>query len=123
MSGFAGSLVLIHHTLAELTRLQQLEMTVEEAALVLDAAGNVARHYDISFLSQKALDWTALVNVLAMVYGSRIIAIRAARGRRSASGASEIPPSPGGAPTELVVSEPRGFDLAVAHAMQEGPIQ
>ena len=82
--------------LATLLQCAELEISEPEAKALCDAAGNVARHYDVAFLSQKTLDWTALVNTLAMVYGTRAIAIRARRSqaRRTAAQDASAPSLP-----------------------------
>lgn len=64
-------------------------MDKEEADRITLAAQNVARHYNIE-TTQKAVDMTALVSVLAMSYGTRTAAVM----WEKRSGATKQPAQP-----------------------------
>lgn len=60
--------------LAAFLKVPEIGITKEEADKLAKASANVARHYDVS-ATQKTLDWTNLAMAIAMVYGTRIMAI------------------------------------------------
>lgn len=68
-----------HHALAVATQCPELAIDEGEAKALTTALERVARHYDMAWLSQRAIDWAGLCNCLAMVYGPRVIAIRMRR--------------------------------------------
>lgn len=62
--------------LAVLTKTQELAIDKTEAETLATGVANVARHYDIGGASQKTLDWFNLIQALALVYGTRLYAVR-----------------------------------------------
>lgn len=60
--------------LAAFTQSEFMTITKDEADKLSNATGNVLRHYDVPNVAPVAIDWTNLVMVLGMVYGTRIAA-------------------------------------------------
>lgn len=65
-----------HSILAAITKTPEFQLANQEAEEIAKAIGNVSRHYDVS-ASAKTVDIANLIMVLGMVYGSRLLAIRA----------------------------------------------
>lgn len=85
--------------LAVITKTQELALDQTEAHELAEGIANVSRHYDIE-TSQKALDWTRLMMVLGMVYGTRLYAIRA---KRAAAPRPAQPQRPQAQPAEVII--------------------
>jgi len=64
--------------LAMMVRIPEMRIDESEAAKLSKGIANVARHYDVT-ATQKTIDWSNLVMVLAMIYGTRMMAIGARR--------------------------------------------
>lgn len=64
-----------HQMLAAVTKTPEFAIEESEAKQLATAAANVARHYDMG-ATQKTLDWSNLIQCLALIYGSRIYAVR-----------------------------------------------
>lgn len=77
-----------HAMLAGLTKAHELALEPSEAKSLAQGIANVASHYDVQ-TSTKALDWTNLIMVCGMIYGTRIVAIR--ERRRNARPQNEAP--------------------------------
>jgi hypothetical protein len=85
VNGLESLLYSVHGMLAGITKTEELMLDHSEAKSLAEATANVARHYDVS-VSAKALDWSNLVMALGMVYGTRLVAIRARRGAERRAG-------------------------------------
>lgn len=64
--------------LAGITRTSEFALDKAEAKQLAEGISNVSRHYDIA-ATQKSMDWTNLLMLLGMIYGTRIYAVRARR--------------------------------------------
>jgi len=82
LSGLAAILMGIHVGIANLTEHQHWRLDQEEANALADAAGKVARHFDIFGKSALALDISLAVGAVVSVYGPRI-AVSAMKGKTS----------------------------------------
>lgn len=61
--------------LAAYSSIPELEIDEDESKKLATGIANVSRHYDTQ-ISAKALDWYYLIQVLVLVYGTRLYAIR-----------------------------------------------
>lgn len=77
VKGVEALLMSIHYSLSALTGVQELQLDATEAKNLSSAIGNVARHYDMPELPQQMIDWANLAIVAAVVYGPRVVAVRA----------------------------------------------
>ncbi len=77
VDGVESLLLSIHLSLSALTGVRELAIDVSEAKALAGAAANVARHYDMPELPQKMIDWANLIIACAVVYGPRVVAIKA----------------------------------------------
>lgn len=77
-----------------LLRCPELGIDREEADILCVALGQVGRHYDLAWVSEKSMDWIGLVNVLALIYGPRFIAIRYGSQPVAAPAGDPAPPLP-----------------------------
>ncbi len=64
-----------HQMLSVYSKIPELEIDVDESEKLAKGIANVARHYDTK-VSAKALDWYYLIQVLVLIYGTRLYAIR-----------------------------------------------
>ena len=90
INGVEKILFSAHAILASLTKTPELMMDHTEAAELSKAIGSVARHYDVT-ASAKTVDIANLVMVAGMIYGSRIIAIRARKGKEKKERSAPTP--------------------------------
>lgn len=82
LSGMESLFYSVHLSLATMTQTPELALEEEECAKLARAAENVAQHYDLPDLPQKTIDWAYLLYVLALMYGTRLVAIRARLGEQ-----------------------------------------
>lgn len=83
--------------LATVTAVPELAIDGKEGDAMAKALANVMRHYDVPMVSAKTLDHIALLQCLATVYGTRIVAIRArkfAENAKRVRRTDEPPPAP-----------------------------
>jgi hypothetical protein len=67
------NIFVFHSFLHGLTGQDWLKIEEAEANTLGGAINNVARHYDIPQVTQKAADWIRLARAIGMVYGGRIM--------------------------------------------------
>lgn len=67
-----------HQMLAVYSKIPELEIDEAESEKLAKGIANVSRHYDTQ-VSAKALDWYYLIQVLVLIYGTRLYAIRERR--------------------------------------------
>ena len=103
VSGLESILLNIHNMLSIVTSVPEIALDPTEAKTLAEGAANVARHYDLGVTTQKALDWSNLIGIVAITYGSRIIAVR---NRMTSNEPEEILRRP---PTETPI-RPNGRD-------------
>jgi hypothetical protein len=91
--------------LATVTAVPEFEIDGKEGDAMAKALANVLRHYDVPMVSAKTLDHIALLQCLATVYGTRVVAFRA---RKIAEAAKRVrrtdepaPPAPPAANVEI----------------------
>lgn len=77
----------MHGLLAGITKTPEFALDQNEAKELAQAVGNVSRHYDVS-ASAKTVDIANLIMVCGMVYGSRILAVRARKTNEKKKAAS-----------------------------------
>lgn len=83
-----GVLIGAHHLLAEFTKEDALELAPQEAEALTKAFEKVARHYDIK-MTQKALDWSALMMTAGGIYGPRLAVIGLKRKLKQSADATQ----------------------------------
>ena len=76
INGIEKILFSTHMLLAGLVKTPELALDANEASELAKAIGSVSRHYDVS-ASAKTVDIANLVMVCGMVYGTRLLAVRA----------------------------------------------
>jgi len=89
------NLFVMHAFLAQVTGNEVFRVDQAETDQVCTAVKNVARHYtDLPGVAQKTADWISLGRTIGLVYGGRIMMLRAQRvaARRAAPSKSEGPP-------------------------------
>jgi hypothetical protein len=64
----------LHVMLAQLTKTEELAISMDEGEAFMKAASNVMRHYSVQ-TTQKTLDWIAFGGCTIQIYGLRIVAI------------------------------------------------
>jgi len=69
----------------------ELSMPADECKELAKAVNDVNRHYNIKLLDQKTADWFHLIQVVAVMYGVRFMAIRE---RRKSERAVPVRPRP-----------------------------
>lgn len=89
-------------------------MKPDEAAGIAKASANVMRHYNVQ-ATQKAIDYAALVSVLAQSYGIRLAATAMRtrtkpRAPNMAQGGVPPTPRPAPSPIDLAAAGTRGPD-------------
>lgn len=78
--------------LANMSGVEELLLSNEEAEQLADAAKRVEALYRADWLSEEAAAWINLVMVAGSVYGPRYIAIRARQRREESKGPITIEP-------------------------------
>lgn len=75
VNGVESILYSAHAMLAGIFKAQEFALDKTEAKSLAEAISNVSRHYDVA-ATQKSIDWTNLLMVCGMVYGTRFVAMR-----------------------------------------------
>lgn len=75
LDGLSAILVSSHGILAAFFKVEELNLDEKEAKALATALLNVERHYNLP-VTQKALDWAALIQAGAMIYGARVMAFK-----------------------------------------------
>jgi hypothetical protein len=83
ISGWDELFVGIHQSLALWTKTPELEIEPSEAQLLANAAGKVARWYKLPGVAQKTIDWANLAMALNVVYGPRVVVMRARKAQEA----------------------------------------
>ena len=119
------NLFVMHAFMANVTGSEVWRVGQEETDQVCGAIKNVARHYtDLPGVAQKTADWISLARTLGLVYGGRLMMLRAQRqaARRAAPPKPEGPP----APTELrrptIVPSNPAPEQSARPGPQQGPL-
>ncbi len=81
-------LISIHAMGAAILKTPEIELSQPEAHSLASASAQVLRHYPAVVLPAQTVDWIALMSVIGMAYGPRLVAIRQNRMNRQA------PPAP-----------------------------
>ncbi len=76
INGVEAILFSAHALLAGISKTPELVLDKDESKMLAKGISDVSRHYDVS-TTQKTMDIANLVMVAGMIYGSRMIAIRA----------------------------------------------
>lgn len=71
LKGFESLFLGVHSLLAEALKIPEIAITQTQAETVISALENVSRHYPNYVPSEKMQDWTNLVTVLSITYGTR----------------------------------------------------
>jgi len=69
---------------AAILKTPELELSQPEAHSIASASAQVLRHYPAVVLPAQTVDWIALLSVIGMAYGPRLVAIRQNRLNRQA---------------------------------------
>ncbi len=88
----------VHLQLAAITKCPEFEMEQEEAKKLADAAASVASHYDLT-IDPKHAAWAKLYGTIGVIYGTRLIAIRARKKMERADKVKPAAPEAGAEPS------------------------
>lgn len=107
VNGIERILIGIHTAVATLSGVHEWSLDTEskdydgksESAYLAASGKAVADHYEMKYFDQKTVDWFNLLQAFAIVYGTRLYAIRSRRAsERAERAANRMPPVQGAAP-------------------------